>query len=82
MAGAARDGSLLMDDESALPPIEDWWPALTIGARHTILEDLHAPLDDRVREEIERITGTAVPAGAALSHHEVGFVETQQQPVD
>jgi len=68
--------------ESELPPIEDWWPELSIGARHAILEDLHAPLDERVRAEIERLTGETIPPDATLSHHEVGFVEVQQQPVD
>lgn len=69
-------------DESELPPIEDWWPELTIGARHAILEDLHAPLDEQVRTEIERITGQTVASTARLSHHEVGFVDVQQEPVD
>lgn len=72
----------MVDEVSPLPPIEDWWAQLTIDARHSILEDLHAPVDARIRSEIERITGQAVPEGARLSHHEVGFVEVQQQPVD
>lgn len=70
------------EPEAQVPQIEDWWPVLTIGARHAILENLRASLDERVRAEIERSTGVAVPEGAVLSDHEVGFAETQQQPVD
>lgn len=71
-----------MDDGSALPLIEEWWSGLTIGARHAVLDEIRAPLDERVRMEIEHITGRAIPEGVRLSPHEVGFVETQQQPVD
>ncbi|MBO9627714.1 MAG: hypothetical protein J7484_15245 [Microbacterium sp.] len=75
-----------MDDEprgaSGLPPIEEWWPHLSIGARHEVLEHLRGPLPADARAEIARVTGQAVPAGAELSHIDVGYVETQQQPVD
>ncbi|OJX65192.1 MAG: hypothetical protein BGO95_07020 [Micrococcales bacterium 73-13] len=69
-------------DGDGLPPIEEWWPGLTIGAKHAVLSRIDGPLDERVREEIERITGRHVPEGAILDHVEIGFVETQQQPVD
>lgn len=65
-----------------LPPIEEWWAGLSIEARHEILEDLHAPLTAQVRREIGELTGRSVPDGATLSHHEVGFVQVQQEPVD
>jgi len=71
-----------MGHESELPPIEDWWAGLTIGARHLILDDPRAPFDERVRDEIARITGVAIPPDAVLSAHEIGFIEIQQQPVD
>jgi len=71
-----------VDDSRTLPPIEDWWADLTIEARHAVLDDLHAPLHERVRVEIEHLTGRMIPEGTVLSAHEVGFVETQQQPVD
>ncbi len=71
-----------MGDDDELPPIEAWWPELTIGARHAVLESLHGALDEGVRAEIERITGRRVPEDATLSRVEIGFVETQQQSVD
>jgi len=69
-------------NESQLPPIEEWWPALSIEARHLVLERLDQPLHERVLLEIERATGRRVPDGARLSRTEVGFVDVQQQPVD
>ena len=65
-----------------LPRIESWWPYLTIGARHALLRSPSAPLDRRVRTEIERATGRPVPPGSRLSRHDLAFVETQQETVD
>jgi len=48
-------------DGDGLPPIEEWWPGLTIGAKHAVLSRIDGPLDERVREEIERITGRHEP---------------------
>jgi len=71
-----------MGDDEQLPPIEEWWPRLSIEARHAVLEHLAAPLDERVAEEIARVIGRPIPEGASLSHVDIGYVETQQQPVD
>lgn len=65
-----------------LPPIETWWPQLTIDARHALLEDPEAPLPAEVRADIARITGHEVAPDTRLDDHELGFVETQQEPVD
>ena len=71
-----------MDEIEALPPIEAWWPELSVGARHALLDHMHGPLPQKVRDEIARITGRPVAENAVLAHAEIGFVETQQQSVD
>ncbi|WP_022889458.1 hypothetical protein [Agromyces italicus] len=68
------------DSQSARPAIEDWWPRLSIGAKHRLLEDLEAPLHAEVAAEIERISGMRSPD--LLSHEERRFVLTQIEPVD
>lgn len=70
------------DDEAPLPPIESWWPHLTIGARHALLAAPLLPLDERVREEIARITGFHAGAAARLSDADLAFLQTQQEAVD
>ncbi|MFS0732121.1 hypothetical protein ABC304_08940 [Microbacterium sp. 1P10UB] len=45
---------------AALPPLAEWWPHLTDGARHAILRDLDGPFPSRVLREIERAAGCAV----------------------
>jgi len=82
-AGSAEKaiaGSKSGDDP--VPPIETWWPRLSTQTKHVVLRDPCRPLTERVRREIEKITGTPVAEGAALSDQDVAFVETQQEPVD
>jgi len=72
----------MSNDRQELPPIESWWPGLSIEARHALLEDPTDPLSDEVRTEIERLTGQAVAPGTLLDEHETAYIATQQEPVD
>lgn len=65
-----------------LPPIESWWPYLSIPARHAVLRDPHAPLVAAIRDEIRRATGIRVPPGVALDEEDRQFIATQIEPVD
>ena len=73
-----------------LPPIEVWWPPLSIEFKHQILRDLDAPLSAAALEEIrKRGVEADRPAGAddgydiiKLSPPERGFILTQVEPVD
>jgi len=65
-----------------LPPIETWWPRLSVEARHEVLAAPDVPLSERVRGEIRALTGTDVTEGVVLDEHERGFVATQQETVD
>ncbi len=67
---------------ATLPPIERWWPHLSVGARHALLIDLGDPIGPEVRAEIGLITGRAIPAGTRLDDGEIAFIRTQQEPVD
>ncbi|WP_309105238.1 hypothetical protein [Microbacterium sp.] len=60
--------------------IERWWPKLSIGAKHRLLEALDEPLDAQTAEEIASITGRAAPE--RLSNSDQAFVRTQIEPVD
>jgi hypothetical protein len=70
------------DTRAALPPIEKWWPYLTIGSRHAILRAGDRPLEYRVIAEIQRATGEEVPAGMVLSDRDRRFVAAQMEAVD
>ena len=72
----------MTDIQAALPPIETWWPYLTIGSRHAILRAGERPLEYRVIAEIQRATGEDVPAGVTLSDRDRTFVATQMEAVD
>lgn len=65
-----------------LPPIEEWWGRLGPAARAEVLEHLHGPLPERARREIAEAIGRPVGDDVTLSRIDVGYVETQQQPVD
>jgi len=60
--------------------IERWWPHLSIRARHLVLDDLTAPLDETVIVEIEAITAASAPD--RLTEAEQRFVLTQIEAVD
>ena len=64
-----------------LPPIHDWWPHLSVDARHELLEK--APhLGDDVREEIREITGAVVGMREKLSAEDLEYARTQVEEVD
>jgi len=62
--------------------IHEWWPELSIGAKHALVEAPGKPLTDEVREEIAAITGEEIPPQSVLSHDDVEFIETQREQVD
>ncbi|MFE6964646.1 hypothetical protein ACFVAJ_06005 [Agromyces sp. NPDC057679] len=68
------------ESQASRPAIEDWWPKLSIRAKHRVLEDLEAPIHAEVAAEIERISGGHAPD--LLTHEERRFVLTQIEPVD
>ena len=74
MPQTRRSAQQLSGDPAQLPPIEQWWPYLTIGSRHTVLRDPTRPLEYRVVAEVERATGRRVYVPAALSEHDLGFL--------
>lgn len=69
-----------MADE--LPPINEWWPHLSIDTRNLLLEYPSAPLVGTVRQEIANATGALIDDGATLSERDVQYIRTQTEPVD
>jgi len=69
-----RSAQQLSDAPDGLPPIEEWWPYLTIGSRHTVLRDPTRPLEYRVVAEVQRATGRRVDVPANLSEHDLTFL--------
>ncbi|MEN2738329.1 hypothetical protein ABCS02_11105 [Microbacterium sp. X-17] len=63
-----------IDAPASPPPIETWWPYVTLGARHRIIRRPLDPLDRRAREEIEAVTGQTVAADATLTEDDRGFL--------
>jgi hypothetical protein len=70
------------DTKAALPPIEKWWPYLTIGSRNAIVRAGDRPLEYRVIAEIQRATGEDVSAGLVLSERDRQYVAVQMDAVD
>lgn len=69
--------------DTALPPIDRWWPHLEIEFKHEILADLKAPLSDQVLAEVARLSGQPkAPQPMALSEQEKDFILTQIEFVD
>lgn len=64
------------------PLIEEWWPHLTIEARHAVLEDPRARLPRIALDEIEALTGSRPDDMTRLTAEERDFVATQTEPVD
>lgn len=72
----------MTDPRATLPPIETWWPYLTIGSRHSVLSGSFRPLEYRVLVEIERATGESIDPGATLTDADRDFIDTQMEAVD
>ena len=62
--------------------IHQWWPKLSIEAKHALTEPAGAQIPDLVRDEVRRVTGEALPAGSTLSADEIEFIDTQREQVD
>ena len=60
--------------------IEAWWPHLSIAAKHRLLADQDAPIDDATGQEIESLTGRTPPR--RLTSDEADFIRTQIEQVD
>ncbi|WP_307842840.1 hypothetical protein [Salinibacterium sp. NK8237] len=72
-----------MNSESNLPPIERWWPELSISAKHALQEDLHGEISATVLEEIGTLAGSTVPAAPQhLNDDERAYIATQTEIVD
>lgn len=65
-----------------LPPIESWWPHLTVGARHDVLRDPTSPLSTGVVGEVERIAAVILSPDERLSEADRQYIATQSEPVD
>jgi hypothetical protein len=67
-----------------LPPVEEWWPTLSIELKHKVLHDLDGPLDPEV---IAELRGDAeLPDDGydiiRLSAEERAFIREQTEQVD
>ncbi|KRA24024.1 hypothetical protein ASD65_06010 [Microbacterium sp. Root61] len=60
----------------------EWWPYLSIGAKHAVLVAITDPLPEHVRDEIHMVTGRRLLDGAQLSEQDRLFIQTQIEPVD
>jgi hypothetical protein len=65
-----------------LPPIHDWWPHLSVDARHDVVGSESRHLSETVREEIREITGAVVGQQEELSDEDVEYARTQTEAVD
>jgi hypothetical protein len=65
-----------------LPPIHEWWPHLSIDARHEVVESGSPHLTEKVREEIREITGAVVGMQETLSDEDSDYARTQSEAVD
>lgn len=82
-----RDEELRQADETAARiEIERWWPHLSIEAKHRVLRDLEAELDEEAIAEIVVIAARSGRPDAEppvrLEAHERDYVRTQIEPVD
>ncbi|MEV8254440.1 hypothetical protein AB0O95_10805 [Rhodoglobus sp. NPDC076762] len=72
-----------MDSDTKLPPIERWWPELSISAKHALQESPHGEISASVLEEIQTLSGSAVPAAPQhLNDEERAYIATQTEAVD
>lgn len=72
-----------MDSDTNLPPIERWWPELSIAAKHSLQEDPHGEISATVLDEIRTLTGSDVPSAPQhLNDDERAYIATQTEIVD
>ncbi|MBO0979302.1 hypothetical protein [Microbacterium sp. SD291] len=65
-----------------IPPIHEWWPHLSIEARHEVLGSGTSLLGERAREEIREITGAVVGRAEELTDRDLDYARTQMESVD
>ena len=65
-----------------LPDIHQWWPHLTIDAKHALETPSDGSVPSCVREEIRALPGTTVPEDARLSDADRDYIRTQGEAVD
>ncbi len=69
--------------ETQLPPIERWWPALSIDAKHELQGNLDAPVGVAVIAEIEELLGCSITRSEhVLTEADRDFIRTQIEMVD
>lgn len=72
-----------MDSSNTLPPIERWWPELSISAKHSIYRDPRGELSGSVLNEISGISGSdSLTAPRRLSDDQRDYIATQTEFVD
>jgi len=71
------------------PSAEQWWPTLSIDAKHRLISAIdHAddgsevPIPEAVRDEIAEITGETLGDDRVLTDDEREFIATQREFVD
>lgn len=65
-----------------LPPIRDWWSALSEDGRRAVLDSDTPHLDEAVREEIRVITGAVVGMVEQLSDDDLEYARAHSEQDD
>ncbi|WP_455904500.1 hypothetical protein [Microbacterium sp.] len=60
-----------------LPPIREWWSALSLEARVDVLGESAPQLSERTREEIRTITGAVVGMKETLSDEDLEYARSE-----
>lgn len=62
-----------------LPPISDWWSALSEEGRRSVLDGDSPHLDEDVREEIRVITGAVVGMVESLTDDDLVYARAHAE---
>lgn len=65
-----------------MPEIHEWWPHLTIDAKHQLEASRDGSIPTTVAEEIQQITGEPVAPDTRLTREDLEFIRTQEEAVD
>jgi hypothetical protein len=65
-----------------LPPICDWWSALSEDGRRAVLDSDTPHLDEAVRDEIRVITGAVVGMVEQLSDDDLEYARAHSEQDD
>lgn len=66
----------------AKPEIHQWWPHLTIDAKHHLEASDDGRIPSSVAEEIHELTGESVAPDAQLTPEDLQYIRTQEEAVD